>query len=386
MKPIPYARQTITEADIQAVVAVLRSDFLTQGPAIELFEKAVASYCGARHTVAVANATGALHLACLALGLGKGDLLWTSPNTFVASANCALYTGANVDFVDIDPVSYNLSVKALEEKLVAAEKKGRLPKVVIPVHFAGQSCEMDRISALGKRYGFKIIEDASHAIGGSYRDEKIGNCRFSDITVFSFHPVKIITSAEGGMLATNDAGLQQKLLRLRSHGITRDPSLMTRESDGPWYMQQLDLGYNYRMTDMQAALGEQQLRRVNEFIVRRHELAKRYDAGLRALPVTLPAQSPGTHSALHLYPIHIDKKRTGKSRRQVFEELVARGILVNVHYIPVHLQPYYEKLGFKQGQFPAAEHYYDGAISLPMYYGLSDNDQDRVIQSLTEVL
>jgi len=379
---IPYGRQDISEADIQAVIDVLKSDFLTQGPAAPAFEKAVSEYCGARHAIAVNSATSALHIACLALGVGPGDLVWTSPITFVASANCALYCGAKVDFVDIDPRTYNLSVAALEQKLQKAERDGKLPKVVIPVHLCGQSCEMAAIHALGEKYGFKIIEDASHAIGGKYRSQPIGNCRYSDITVFSFHPVKIITTAEGGMALTNDAELADKLALLRSHGITRDPAQMTHQADGPWYYQQIALGYNYRMTDIQAALGLSQLSRLDEFVANRQRLAARYDSLLSALPVEIPWQHPDNYSALHLYPIRIAEGVSSYSRLSVFEGLRAAGIGVNVHYIPVHLQPYYRQMGFQPGDFPEAESYYLAAISLPLYATLTEANQDRVVAAL----
>ena len=386
MKQIPYARQDINQEDIQAVLKVLQSDWLTQGPAIQRFEEAVAAYCGARYAVAVSNATAALHLACLAAGLGPGDLLWTSPNTFVASANCGLYCGAEVNFVDIDPQTYNMSVDALEEKLVQAAKSGRLPKVVIPVHFAGQSCRMAEIRKLADQYNFTVIEDAAHAIGGSYQGKKVGACQFSDMVVFSFHPVKIITTGEGGMVLTNRAELYEKLLRLRTHGITRDERFMVRTKEGPWYYQQIDLGYNYRMTDIQAALGYSQLQRIDEFVRRRHELSARYDQKLKNLPVTLPWQEPDTYSAYHLYVIRLHLNQLQKSRKQIFEELRAAGINVNVHYIPVHTQPYYERLGFKAGDFPKAEEYYREALTLPLYYGLSEEDQDYVIERLKEII
>ena len=313
---IPYGRQDISEADIQAVVDVLRSDWLTQGPAVPRFERSIAQYCGAEHALAMNSATSALHVACLALGLGPGDWLWTSPNTFVASANCGLYCGAQIDFVDIDSRTYNMSVTALEEKLIAAEHQGKLPKIVIPVHFAGQSCEMKSMRVLADRYGFKIIEDASHAIGGKYLGEPIGNCRYSDITVFSFHPVKIITTGEGGMALTNNAQVANQMALLRSHGITRDPAQMTHEADGPWYYQQIALGYNYRMTDIQAALGASQLTRLNEFIQRRRTLAAQYDEALRSLPIIIPWQHPDTCSAFHLYPIRITGKKEDRKKRK----------------------------------------------------------------------
>ncbi len=386
MKQIPYGRQEINQEDIQAVLAVLQSDWLTQGPTIKRFEEAVAAYCGAKYAVAVSNATAALHLACLAAGLGPGDLLWTSPNTFVASANCGLYCGAEVDFVDIDPQTYNMSVDALEEKLLQAAKNGRLPKVVIPVHFAGQSCRMDEIRKLADQYNFTVIEDAAHAIGGSYQGNKVGACEFSEMVVFSFHPVKIITTGEGGMILTNRADLYEKLLFLRTHGITRDERFMTKPSDGPWYYQQIDLGYNYRMTDLQAALGISQLQRIDEFVRRRHKLAARYDESLKDLPVTLPWQDPDTYSAYHLYVIRLHLDQLAKSRKQIFEELQAAGINVNVHYIPVHTQPYYERLGFKTGDFPEAEEYYREAITLPLYYSLRDEEQDYIVERLQEII
>lgn len=386
MSIIPYGRQDISQADIDAVVAVLRSDFLTQGPVVPAFESAVAKYCNAQQAVAVNSATSALHIACLALGVGRGDVVWTSPITFVASANCALYCGATVDFVDIDPRTYNLSVERLEEKLVEAQKAGTLPKVVIPVHLCGQSCDMAAIHALGQQYGFKIIEDASHAIGGKYKNEPIGCCRFSDITVFSFHPVKIITTAEGGIALTNSEELARKMVVLRSHGITRDEDQMTHESDGPWYYQQIELGYNYRMTELQAALGLSQMNRLDAFVARRHALANRYDKLLVELPVTTPWQHSDSYSGLHLYVIRLQVKATSKSHCQVFKALREQGVGVNLHYIPVHTQPYYERLGFKKGNFPQSERYYEEAISLPMFQTLTEAQQDYVVCALTKVL
>jgi UDP-4-amino-4,6-dideoxy-N-acetyl-beta-L-altrosamine transaminase len=334
----------------------------------------------------MSNATAALHVACMALDLGPGDRLWTSPNTFVASANCALYCGATVDFVDIDPRSYNLSLPALEAKLAAAERDGTLPKVVIPVHFAGQSCDMRAIHALGQRYGFRIVEDASHAVGGRYLDEPVGNCRYSDIAVFSFHPVKIVTTAEGGMAMTNDPALAARMERLRSHGITRDAALMEALPDGPWDYEQIELGYNYRLTDLQAALGLSQLARLDAYVERRHAIARRYDAALADLPLVTPWQSPDAHSALHLYPVQVDARRARLSRREVFEGLRAAGIGVNVHYIPVHTQPHYRRLGFRPGHCPAAEAYYAQAISLPMFATLAEAQQDEVIAALRRLL
>lgn len=381
---IPYGRQDISEADIQAVVDVLRSDFLTQGPAVPAFEKFTARYCGTEHAVAVNSATSALHIACLALGVKKNDIVWTSPITFVASANCALYCGASVDFVDIDPRTYNMSVECLADKLAFAEARGRLPKVVIPVHLCGQSCDMSGIHALGQRYGFKIIEDASHAIGGKYRGEPIGNCRYSNITVFSFHPVKIITTGEGGMALTNDAHLARLMQLLRSHGITREAGEMTHAPDGPWYYQQIELGFNYRMTDLQAALGLSQLRRLDEFVAKRHAVAKRYDDLLAELPLTTPRQNPDGYSGLHLYVIRLKLDQIRNTHREVFESLRGAAIGVHLHYLPVYRQPYYENLGFKTGYCPEAERYYGEAISLPMYSELTQAQQDQVVSALRE--
>jgi UDP-4-amino-4,6-dideoxy-N-acetyl-beta-L-altrosamine transaminase len=383
---IPYGRQSIVENDIQAVVDVLRSDWLTQGPSVELFERTIAEYCTVSHATAVNSATSALHIACLAAGLGPGDTLWTSPNTFVASANCALYCGARVDFVDIDPRTYNMSVAALQEKLITAEHAGCLPKVVIPVHFAGQPCGMSRIAELASKYGFTVIEDASHAIGGKYQGEPVGNCRYADMTVFSFHPVKIVTTGEGGVVTTNKRELHERLMRLRSHGITRDPSLMQGESHGDWYYQQVELGYNYRMTDMQAVLGASQMRRIDEFVTRRHELANRYNKAMREMPLVLPWQDSPGYSAYHLYVVKVDSERTVKRRRQVFDAMRAAKIGVNVHYIPVHTQPYYRQMGFTEGMFPEAEKYYSEAISLPMFPELTDEQHDYIIHTLNKVL
>lgn len=383
---IPYGRQDITQADIDAVVEVLRSDFLTQGPMVPRFEQAVAAYAGAAHAVAVNSATSALHLACLALGLGPGDLLWTSPITFVASANCARYCGAEVDFVDIDPRTYNLCPQALEQKLIEAERKGRLPKVVVPVHLCGQPCDMAAIHALAQRYGFRIIEDASHAIGGHYRGEPVGNCRYSDITVFSFHPVKIITTAEGGMALTNDAALAEKMALLRSHGITREPEKMTHAPDGPWYYQQIDLGFNYRLTELQAALGLSQLERLDAYVERRAGLARQYNELLADLPVVTPWQHPDGASAWHLYVVRLQLPDQHLNHRQVFEALREQGVGANLHYIPVHLQPYYQAQGFRPGDFPLAETYYAEAISLPLYPTLSGPDQAAVVAALRRAL
>lgn len=382
MHIIPYGRQDITQSDIDAVVSVLQSDFLTQGPIVPKFEQALASYCGTAHAVAVNSATSALHIACLALDLGPGEWLWTSPITFVASANCGLYCGAKVDFVDIDPRTYNLCPQALERKLEQAEREGKLPKVVVPVHLCGQSCDMQAIHALAQRYGFKIIEDASHAIGGRYQGHPIGNCEYSDITVFSFHPVKIITTAEGGMALTKNAELASKMALLRSHGITRDPAQMTREPDGPWYYQQIALGFNYRMTELQAALGVSQMGRLDEYVARRHQLAQRYDELLANLPVTTPWQLPGNYSGLHLYVICLQLDKISRDYGEVFDSLRKQGIGVNLHYVPVHTQPYYEQMGFKVGDYPQAESYYREAVSLPMYQTLTNGQQEKVVAAL----
>jgi len=383
---IPYGCQDINQADIEAVVAVLRSDFLTQGPAIPSFEKAVASYCGAQHAVAVNSATSALHIACLALDVGKGDVVWTTPITFVASANCALYCDATVDFVDIDPRTYNLSADRLAEKLALAEKAGNLPKVVIPVHLCGQPCDMMSIHSLSQRYGFKIIEDASHAIGGRYKGQPTGNCRYSDITVFSFHPVKIITTGEGGLAMTNDGQLAHRMQLLRSHGITRDVNEMTHAVDGPWYYQQIDLGYNYRMTDLQAALGLSQMQRLDEFITKRHIIARRYDSILSDLPVITPWQHIDSYSGMHLYVIRLQLEKIRSSHREVFESLREQGIGVNLHYIPVHTHPYYQQMGFNPSDFQESSRYYAEAISLPIYPGLTEVQQDLVVTALRKAL
>jgi UDP-4-amino-4,6-dideoxy-N-acetyl-beta-L-altrosamine transaminase len=386
MRPIPYARQSISQADIDAVVEVLRSDWLTQGPCIDRFEQAMAAYCGARHAVAVSNGTAALHIACLALGLGPGDLVWTSANTFVASANCARYCGADVDFVDIDPQTYNMSVAALEEKLVAAKRAARLPKIVIPVHFAGQSCDMKAIARLAEDYGFRVLEDASHAVGAEYLSQKVGCCTYSAIAVFSFHPVKLVTTGEGGMLMTNDSAIAGRLVLLRSHGITRDHGQMVGKSEGPWYYEQIALGFNYRMTDVQAALGANQLRRLDNFLARRRELVKRYDLALRDLPLSTPLESRNGRSAWHLYILQLDIEVLGASRGEVFRRMREQGILVNVHYIPVYRQPYYRELGFEPNDFPNCERYYERAMSLPLFFDLTDVEQDRVSAVLRESL
>jgi UDP-4-amino-4,6-dideoxy-N-acetyl-beta-L-altrosamine transaminase len=380
---IPYGRQDISEDDIAAVVAVLKSDFLTQGPVVSQFENAIAVYCGAKHAVAVNSATSALHIACLALGVGKGDSVWTTAITFVASANCALYCGARVDFVDIDPLTYNMSVERLTEKLVQAAKTGTLPKAVIPVHLCGQPCDMAAIHALSMQYGFKIIEDASHAIGGKYKNEPIGNCRFSDITIFSFHPVKIITSGEGGMAVTNDASLAKSMQLLRSHGISSSPAdMFPRPAEELWNYQQIGLGFNYRMTDIHAALGLSQMQRLDDFVAKRHTLAERYDYLLADLAVTTPWQHPDSYSGYHLYIIRVIQEAGSPSNRQIYQAMHAAGVLVNLHYIPVYRQPYFEKIGFTQGYCPAAENYFATVLSLPMYPGLTEKQQDVVISAL----
>lgn len=383
---IPYGRQDISEQDIEAVCEVLRSDFLTQGPKITEFESSLSNYTGAKYSIVMNSATSALHIACLALDVGPGDLVWTSPVTFVASANCALYCGAQVDFVDIDPSTYNMCPTKLEHKLKEAKASGaRLPKVVIPVHLAGQSCEMDKIFALSKEYGFKIIEDASHAIGGRYKETPIGNCRFSDITIFSFHPVKIVTTAEGGAALTNNPILAEKLNLLRTHGITRNESLMKNKSHGPWYYEQIELGYNYRMTDLQAALGISQMNRLDEFIQKRHEIAQNYFMNLEGLELTLPFQHKDTHSAYHLFIIKL-RGELKKKHKDIFIALRQSGIGVNLHYMPVYLQPYYASLGFKPGLCPEAEEYYSSAISIPMFSGLTSEDQKNVCNIIKNVL
>jgi UDP-4-amino-4,6-dideoxy-N-acetyl-beta-L-altrosamine transaminase len=390
---IPYGRQDITQADIDAVTAVLRSDFLTQGPAVPAFEKAVCDLVGVKHAVAVNSATSALHIACAALGLGPGDRLWTVPNTFVASANCARYCGADVDFVDIDSATWNMSVSSLRDKLAVARRESRLPKIVVPVHFGGQATEQRAIHELAQEFGFRVIEDASHAIGASAHGEAVGNCRWSDITIFSFHPVKIVTSGEGGMSLTNDAQLADLMAMLRSHGITRDVKRMrgyqietggTQMQPPAWYYEQLILGFNYRITDVHAALGSSQLNRIGDYVRRRNELARRYDAALRGLPLRLPVVQPGNVSAFHLYVVRLHGAK--KTHREVFDEMRLRGVAVNLHYAPVHLQPYYRELGFNDGYCPEAEAHGREAITLPLYPTLSEREQDIVITALREAL
>lgn len=380
---IPYGRQTITDNDIQQVDDVLRSDWLTQGPAIGRFENCVAKYCSAKFATAICNATAALHLACRALNLKAGDIVWTCTNTFVASANCALYCGATIDFIDIQPQTYNMCPQLLAMRLERARLQGKLPKIIIVVHFAGQSCEMKSIRELAKLYDIYIIEDASHALGATYLNSKVGNCEYSDITVFSFHPVKMITTGEGGMALTNDHAIYQKLQLLRSHGITRDPDKMEVTSEGDWYYQQIDLGHNYRMTDIQAALGISQMQKINQFIERRRYLVDRYNTCLQQLPIVLPWQHKDSNSSWHLYVIQLEDK---SKRTTVFNFLRKAGINVNVHYIPVHTQPFYQRLGFKWGDYPNAESYYKAAITLPLFYGLTDEKQDYVIEKLYEIL
>lgn len=383
---IPYGRQDIVQQDIDAVLDALTSDFLTQGPKVPAFEQKVARHVGANYGVAVNSATSGLHIACAALDLGEGDWLWTTPVTFVASANCGLYCGARVDFVDIDPKTYNLSVSALEEKLRRAERENRLPKVLVAVHLCGQPCDMARIRELADRYGFKVIEDASHAVGGRYKGEYIGSCRYSDITVFSFHPVKIITTAEGGVAVTNDSALAARMELLRSHGITREPQRMTHEPDGPWYYQQIELGFNYRMTELQAALGVSQMDRLGDYVAMRHELAARYDALLSDMPLLTPWQHPDSYSARHLYVIRLRMDLIPKTHREVFEALRSLDVGVNLHYIPVHTQPHYANMGFKPDDFPEAMRYYSEAISLPMFQGLTLEQQDSVVDALRSAL
>tara|TARA_R110002072_G_C7974062_1_gene535132 strand:+ start:4419 stop:5576 length:1158 start_codon:yes stop_codon:yes gene_type:complete len=383
---IPYGKQDINQQDIDAVVEVLNSDFLTQGPKVPEFEQTIKNYCGVNHAFAVNSATSALHIACLALGVGPGDAVWTTPITFVASANCALYCGADIDFVDIDPKTYNLSPLALEQKLASTKAAGgKLPSVIIPVHLCGQPCDMAAIKKLSGQYGFKIIEDASHAIGGRYLEQSIGNCLYSDITVFSFHPVKIITTAEGGVATTNDQQLADKMALYRSHGITRSPELMTHPADGPWYYQQIELGFNYRMTELQAALGCSQMQRLDQFVAKRHNIAKRYDTLLSELPVVTPYQSSEGYSGLHLYVIKLDHSIT-QTHLAVFNTLRGLGVGVNIHYIPVHTQPYYQKMGFKKGDFPEAEAYYQRAISLPMHPNLTEQQQDEVVAAVKQAI
>jgi len=384
---IPYGRQDIDQDDVDAVVEVLRSDYLTQGTVVPAFEKAISDYCQASHAIATSNATAALHIACLALGLRKGDSVWTSAITFVASANCALFCGAEVDFVDIDPVSYNMSMDCLEAKLVGAAKTGKLPKIVIPVHMCGQSCEMERLSLLSKKYQFHVIEDASHAIGGKYKGRPVGSCQFSAITVFSFHPVKIITTGEGGIALTNDSALARRMQLFRSHGITAEPAeLQPRPNDEIWNYQQHFLGFNYRLTEIQAALGLSQLTKIDRFVSKRHEIAAYYDTEFQGLPLKTPEQHPDSYSSFHLYPVRLNLDEVGITQRECYDYLRANGILVNLHYIPVYRQPYFESLGFLQGYCPESEKYFKEAISLPMFPRLTSDEQNYVVSKLREAL
>jgi UDP-4-amino-4,6-dideoxy-N-acetyl-beta-L-altrosamine transaminase len=383
---IPYGKQDINQNDIDSVLEVLQSDFLTQGPQVPLFEKAVSKYVGAKYGVAVNSATSALHIACLSLGFQKGDILWTSPNTFVASANCALYCGGTVDFVDIDSSTFNMCTVALEKKLIVAKNEGTLPKIVIPVHFAGQSCDMKKIHDLSIEYGFKIIEDASHAIGSKFLNQYVGNCMFSDVTVFSFHPVKIITTAEGGLATTNNQKIAERMQLFRTHGITRDEKLLTKDSEGGWYYEQLELGFNYRLTDIQAALGNSQLTRMQFFIEKRHMIKDRYEQLISNENLDLPAQDKKCFSSLHLYPIQLKLEKLKKSQQEIFADFQTNGIGVNLHYIPVHYHPYYKSLGFQEGDFPNAENYYKRAISIPIFPAMDLKQQDLVISAIASIV
>jgi len=386
-KKIKYGRQDVTQDDIEAVNEVLRSDWLTQGPMIPAFEETISNYCNASFAVATNSSTSALHIACLALGLGDGDILWTCPNTFVASSNAGLYCGANIDFIDCDSETYNIDIKKLEERLSVAKSENNLPKVVMPVHLTGQSCEMESIFKLSQEYGFRIIEDASHAIGGEYKGAKVGSCEYSDITVFSFHPVKIITTGEGGMALTNDAKIFNKLQKFRSHGITSDQEEMySRPANEIWNYQQVCLGYNYRMTDISAALGISQMERLDQYISTRHLIANKYNAALAKLPLITPFQHKDTYSSYHLYVIRLELDKLSRSQKEIHDSLIETGINVNLHYIPVYRQPFYEKMGFKKGYCPEAEKYHETAISIPIYPTLNDSDQDWVINSLVKLL
>ena len=382
---IPYGKQEINNEDIESIIKVLKSDYLTQGPIVPKFEESISEYCGSKYSVAVTSATAALHLSCIALDLKKGDYLWTSPISFVASANCARYCGANVDFVDIDPLTYNLDPKLLEEKLIKAEKNNVLPKIVVPVHLCGHSADMQEIYALSKRFKFKIIEDASHAIGGRYKGYPVGSCKYSDITIFSFHPVKIITTGEGGIATTNNIDLAKKIYKLRSHGITRDKNEMINDSHGEWYYEQQVLGYNYRMTDIQASLGISQLKRISAFIFKREKIAKKYNKEFEGLPIKVPEQNSYVSSSRHLYVIRVDNKNSKYNHSELFSQLRKMQIYVNIHYIPIHLQPYYKKLGFSYGDFPNAEEYYQEALSLPIYTTLKDEEQNYIIESIKKL-
>lgn len=386
---IPYAKQEIIKKDIKAVQKVLQSDWLTQGPSVNKFEKDITNFCNVKYGISVNSATSALHISCLALGVSQNDRVWTSPNSFVASSNCALYCGAKIDFVDIDPVTYNISISALKKKLSQAKKINKLPKVVIPVHFAGQPCDMIEIYKLSKIYKFKVIEDASHALGASYKNKnkdkkyKIGSCAHSDITVFSFHPVKIITTGEGGMAVTNNQNLSKQLKMLRTSGITKNKTQMKFKSENPWYYEQLTLGYNYRMNDIQAALGSEQLKRAKTYITKRNKIAKNYNLAFKNLPITIPAILKENYSSFHLYVILLDEFLDHK---KIFKNLRKKNVFVNLHYIPIHTHPYYQSIGFKWGDFPEAENYYRRAISLPMYPSLKISDQKIVIKTLKKCL
>ena len=383
---IPYGKQEITQSDIDSVIEVLKSDFLTQGPIVPIFENHIKNYCGSKYAIASNSATSSLHSACHALGVSKGDIVWTSANTFVASSNCAIYCGATVDFIDIDPRSFNICLNKLESKLILAKKNGNLPKVLIPVHLTGQSCDMKKIYELSLTYNFKIIEDASHSIGSKYLDRYVGSCDYSDITIFSFHPVKIITTGEGGIATTNDKNLAEKLNLFRSHGVTRDSKLMKKHSDGPWYYEQIDIGYNYRMTELQAALGISQLERIESIISKRHLIANEYNKKLKDLPLRLPWQDNKSYSSYHLYVIRLNLDQIEISHKDFFIKMRDEGILINLHYIPVYLHPYYKKLGFKEGHCPEAEKYYDDAISIPMFPSLTSEEQDKVINTIKSIL
>ena len=383
---IPYGRQSIDKEDIDAVLKVLKSDFLTQGPCVPLFEKEITTKVGAKYGIAVNSATSALHIACMSLNLKPGDWLWTSPITFVASANCGVYCGANIDFVDIDPVTFTLCPVELEKKLVSAEAKGKLPKIVVAVHLAGQSCNMEKIFNLSKKYGFKVVEDASHAIGAKYQEEYIGNCRYSDIAIFSFHPVKIITSAEGGIALTNNKVLADNMRLHRSHGITRNKELMEEKAPAPWYYEQINIGFNYRMTDLQAALGMSQLAKLDYFVTKRNNIAKRYNKLLADLPLSLPVIHPDNYSAFHLYIVQIKTEELEISQKEIFNYLIRNGINVNLHYIPVHTQPFFRKLGFKKNDFHKSMTYYSKAISLPIYPALEEQQQEFIILKIKELI
>lgn len=383
---IPYGRQDIDDSDINAVVETLRSDWLTQGPRVPEFEKALASYCGAQFGVAANSATSALHIACLALGVGADDIVWTSPNSFVASANCALYCGASIDFVDIDINTGNMCIDALTNKLAKAYKSNCLPKVIIPVHFAGQSCDMAQMAQLAEQYQFKIIEDASHAVGAKYLDSTIGSCKYSDICVFSFHPVKIITTMEGGMAMTNQPALANKMRLLRSHGVTNDPNVMRNKAHGPWYYQQVELGFNYRMSDIEAALGTSQLTRLDNFVAKRNSVAARYNERFEESKAITPLTvNEKAYSSFHLYVVRI-AELTQQQQSKIVETLRDKDIFAHLHYIPIHTQPYYCDLGFKTGDFPNAERYYSEAVTLPLFPDLTTSQIDFIADTLISLV